>query len=180
MSSKLENLLQQNIRVVADFPKKGIMFQDIFSLIAKPELLKKITNEISKTVKRENITKIIGIDARGFIFGSIVANTNNIPFIPIRKKGKLPGAVYKKKYKLEYGFDQVELQKNSIVKNDKILIVDDLIATGGTAIAAASLVEKVLKKRIYFMFVIDLFNLNGSSILESKGYKVFSIMKAEG
>ena len=122
MKSQLEILLKKNLRVVPNFPKKGIMFQDIFSLIEKPELLKKIINEISKTVRKEKITKIVGIDARGFIFGSIVSNKNNIPFVPIRKKGKLPGAVYKKKYKLEYGYDQVELQKTSILKKDKVLI----------------------------------------------------------
>jgi adenine phosphoribosyltransferase len=180
MKNELENLLKKNLRVIPNFPKKGIMFQDIFSLIAKPHLLKKIVDKISEIVKKEKITKIVGIDARGFIFGSIVSNKNNIPFIPIRKKGKLPGAVYKKKYKLEYGFDQVELQKNTILKKDKILIVDDLIATGGTAIAAAKLVENMSSKDISFMFVIDLYNLNGVSILENKGYKVFRIMKAEG
>ena len=180
MKNQLEILLKRNLRVIPNFPKKGIMFQDIFSLIEKPELLKKIVNEISKIVKKEKITKIIGIDARGFIFGSIVSNNNNIPFIPIRKKGKLPGAVYKKKYKLEYGFDQVELQKNSLLKKDKVLIVDDLIATGGTAIAAAKLVENVSSKKVSFMFVIDLYNLNGATALKNKGYKVFSIMKAEG
>ena len=180
MNKSLEKLLKNNLTVVPNFPKKGIMFQDIFSLIGKPELLKKITNEISKIVKKENITKIIGIDARGFIFGSIVSNNNNIPFIPVRKKGKLPGAVYKKKYKLEYGYDQVELQKGSILKKDKILIVDDLIATGGTAIATAKLVENMSLKKISFMFVIDLHNLNGATMLENKGYKVFSIIKAEG
>ena len=147
MNTKLEKLLNKNLRVVPNFPKKGIMFQDIFSLIEKPKLLKKIANEISKIVRKEKITKIVGIDARGFIFGSIASYDNDIPFVPIRKKGKLPGSVYKKKYKLEYGYDQVELQKNSILKKDKILIVDDLIATGGTAIAAAKLVEnKSLKK----------------------------------
>ena len=93
MKSQLEILLKKNLRVVPNFPKKGIMFQDIFSLIEKPELLKKIINEISKPVRKEKITKIVGIDARGFIFGSIVSNKNNIPFVPIRKKGKLPGAV---------------------------------------------------------------------------------------
>ena len=180
MKSQLEILLKKNLRVVPNFPKKGIMFQDIFSLIEKPELLKKIVNEISKIVKKEKITKIIGIDARGFIFGSIVSNNNNIPFVPIRKKGKLPGAVYKKKYKLEYGYDQVELQKNSLLKKDKVLIVDDLIATGGTAIAAAKLVENVSSKKVSFMFVIDLYNLKGATVLKNKGYKVFSIMKAEG
>ena len=180
MKNELENLLKKNLRVIPNFPKKGIMFQDIFSLIGKPHLLKKIVDKISKIVEKEKITKIVGIDARGFIFGSIVSNKNKIPFIPIRKKGKLPGPVYKKKYKLEYGFDQVELQKNSILKRDKILIVDDLIATGGTAIAAAKLVENMSSKDISFMFVIDLYNLNGVSILENKGYKVFRIMKAEG
>ena len=180
MKNQLEILLKRNLRVIPNFPKKGIMFQDIFSLIEKPELLKKIVNEISKIVKKEKITKIIGIDARGFIFGSIVSNNNNIPFVPIRKKGKLPGAVYKKKYKLEYGYDQVELQKNSLLKKDKVLIVDDLIATGGTAIAAAKLVENVSSKKVSFMFVIDLYNLSGATVLKNKGYKVFSIMKAEG
>ena len=180
MNSNLEKLLQKSLRVVPNFPKKGIMFQDIFSLIGKPRLLKKIINEISKIVKKEKITKVVGIDARGFIFGSIVANKNNIPFIPIRKKGKLPGAVYKKKYKLEYGFDQIELQKDSLSKNDKVLIIDDLIATGGTAIAAAKLVENISSKKINFLFVIDLFNLNGSSILKKRGYRVSSIMRAEG
>ena len=156
------------------------MFQDIFSLTRKPKILKKIINEITKIVKKEKITKIVGIDARGFIFAPIVSCNANIPFIPIRKKGKLPGAVYKQKYKLEYGFDQVELQKNSISKNDKVLIIDDLIATGGTALAAAKLVEKSSSKKISFIFIIDLFNLNGSSILNDKGYNVTSIMSTEG
>ena len=180
MANKLITQLKNNLRIIPNFPKKGIMFQDIFSLIENPTLLKIIVNEIKKVVKKEKITKIIGIDARGFIFGSIVSYNSNIPFIPIRKKGKLPGDVYKKKYKLEYGFDQVEIQKNSILKNDKVLIIDDLIATGGTATAAAKLVENMSMKKISFMFVIDLFNLNGANILKKKGYKVFSIIEAEG
>ena len=180
MANKLTTQLKNNLRVIPNFPKKGIMFQDIFSLIENPTLLKIIVREIKKVVKKEKITKIIGIDARGFIFGSIVSHSSNLSFIPIRKKGKLPGDVYKKKYKLEYGFDQVEIQKNSILKNDKVLIIDDLIATGGTAIAAAKLVENMSMKKISFMFVIDLFNLNGANILKKKGYKVFSIIEAEG
>ena len=180
MANRLTTQLKNNLRVIPNFPKKGIMFQDIFSLIENPTLLKIIVKEIKKIVKKEKITKIIGIDARGFIFGSVVSYSSNIPFIPIRKKGKLPGDIYKKKYKLEYGFDQVEIQKNSILKNDKVLIVDDLIAMGGTAIAAAKLVENMSIKKISFMFVIDLFNLNGANILKKKGYKVFSIIEAEG
>jgi adenine phosphoribosyltransferase len=180
LNKELSNKLKKSIRVIPNFPKKGIMFQDIFSLIEKPKLLKQIQKEISKIIKKEKITKIIGIDARGFIFGSIASYDNNIPFIPIRKKGKLPGQVYKKKYKLEYGFDQVEIQKESISKNDKVLIVDDLIATGGTAIAAAKLIENMSTKKISFMFVIDLYNLDGAKILEEKGYNVFSMIKTEG
>jgi adenine phosphoribosyltransferase len=180
LNKELSNKLKKSIRVIPNFPKKGIMFQDIFSLIEKPELMKRIQKEINKIIKKEKITKIIGIDARGFIFGSIASYDNNIPFIPIRKKGKLPGQVYKKKYKLEYGYDQVEIQKKSIFKNDKVLIVDDLIATGGTAIAAAKLIENMSTKEISFMFVIDLYNLDGAKILEEKGYNVFSIIKTEG
>jgi adenine phosphoribosyltransferase len=180
LNKNLQKKLKEEIRVIPDFPLKGIMFQDIFSLIENPSLLKKIISEITKVIKKEKITKIIGIDARGFIFGSIVSYNNNIPFIPVRKKGKLPGPVYKKKYKLEYGFDQVEIQKNSILKNDKVLIIDDLIATGGTAIAAAKLVENMTIKKIKFMFIIDLYNLDGAKSLKKKGYKVFSIMKTEG
>ena len=180
MNKELSNKLKKSIRVIPNFPKKGIMFQDIFSLIEKPKLMKQIQKEISKIIKKEKITKIIGIDARGLIFGSIASYDNNIPFIPIRKKGKLPGQVYKKKYKLEYGYDQVEIQKNSISKNDKVLIVDDLIATGGTAIAAAKLTENMSTKKISFMFVIDLYNLYGAKRLEEKGYNVFSMIQTEG
>jgi len=180
LNKELSNKLKKSIRVIPNFPKKGIMFQDIFSLIEKPKILKQIQKDINKIIKKEKITKIIGIDARGFIFGSIASYDNNIPFIPIRKKGKLPGQVYKKKYKLEYGYDQVEIQKKSIFKNDKVLIVDDLIATGGTAIAAAKLIENMSTKEISFMFVIDLYNLDGAKILEEKGYNVFSIIKIEG
>tara|TARA_Y100000996_G_scaffold140215_1_gene107075 strand:- start:100 stop:642 length:543 start_codon:yes stop_codon:yes gene_type:complete len=180
MNKSLEKHLKDHLRVMPDFPKKGIMFQDIFSLVEQPVLLKKIIDEISKVVKKKKITKIVGIDARGFIFGSIVSNDNRIPFIPIRKKGKLPGPVHKMKYKLEYGYDQIELQKSSIIKEDRIMIIDDLIATGGTAVAAGKLIKKITSKKITFMFVIDLYNLKGANILKKKGYNVYSIMKAEG
>ena len=147
MSSNLEKLLKKNLRVIPNFPKKGIMFQDIFSILEKPRLLKMIVKEISDV---------------------------------IRKKGKLPGEVFKKKYKLEYGFDQIEIQKGSLLKKDRVLIVDDLIATGGTALASAKLVENMSDQQISFMFVIDLYNLNGSIVLKKKGYNVFDIIKTEG
>jgi len=180
MSSNLEKLLKKNLRVIPNFPKKGIMFQDIFSIIEKPHLLKMIVKKISDVIKKEKITKIVGIDARGFIFGSLASLKNEIPFIPVRKKGKLPGEVFKKKYKLEYGFDQIEIQKGSLLKKDRVLIVDDLIATGGTALASAKLVENMSDQQISFMFVIDLYNLEGSMVLKKKGYNVFDIIKTEG
>jgi|TARA_B100001996_G_C18565651_1_gene556390 adenine phosphoribosyltransferase len=175
-----EKFLKSKIRVIPNFPKKGIMFQDIFSLIENPKSLDIIINEISKIIKKNKFTKVIGIEARGFIFGSLVAMKNKIPFIPIRKKGKLPGKVFKKKYKLEYGFDQIEIQKNSILKKDRVLIIDDLIATGGTANASADLVKNMFPKKIAFLFVIDLYNLGGAEMLLKKGYDVFALIKTEG
>ena len=119
LNKELSNKLKKSIRVIPNFPKKGIMFQDIFSLIEKPELMKRIQKEINKIIKKEKITKIIGIDARGFIFGSIASYDNNIPFIPIRKKGKLPGQVYKKKYKLEYGMTKLKYRRKVFLKMTK-------------------------------------------------------------
>ena len=180
MLNKIESLLRKKIRVIKDFPKKGIMFQDVFSLIEDPKTLNIIIKEISKIVKKNKYTKIVGIEARGFIFGSLIAMQNNIPFIPIRKKGKLPGSIFKKRYKLEYGFDQIEIHKKSITKKDKVLIVDDLIATGGTANASASLVKKMFPKEINFLFIIDLYNLDGAEKLKKAGYNVTSLIKTEG
>ena len=180
MINNTEKFLKNKIRVIPNFPKKGIMFQDIFSLTENPKSLGIIINEISKIIKKNKFTKVIGIEARGFIFGSLVAMKNKIPFIPIRKKGKLPGKVFKKKYKLEYGFDQIEIQKNSILKKDRVLIIDDLIATGGTANASADLVKNMFPKKVAFLFVIDLYNLGGAEMLLKKGYDVFALIKTEG
>ena len=171
--------IKEYIRDIPNFPKDGILYKDITPLLGDYKAFTFVVNEISRNIPKE-VTSIVAPESRGFIFASAVCYNLNKNLVLVRKKGKLPGAVYKKKYKLEYGFDQVELQKNSILKKDKILIVDDLIATGGTAIAAAKLVENMSLKDISFMFVIDLYNLNGAAVLANKGYKVFSIMRAEG
>ncbi len=176
----ITKILKKNINVIPNFPKKGIMFQDIFSLIGKPKIFSMIILEISKYIKKNKIKKIVGIDARGFIFGAALAYKHNLQFIPVRKKGKLPGPVYKKKYKLEYGFDELEIQKGSVNKTDKILIIDDLIATGGTAEATAHLVKKTSNINPHFFFVIDLYNLGGSFKLKKDGYKVTSLVSTEG
>ena len=177
---KIATKLKRKIRVIPNFPKKGIMFQDIFSLTENEKIFREIISQISLSAKKNKVTKVIGIEARGFIFASAVAFKNKIGFIPIRKKGKLPGKIYTKKYKLEYGYDEIEIQQNAILKKDKVLIVDDLIATGGTAIASAKLVEKFYSKKPEFFFVIDLYNLGGAQKLIELNYNVVCLMRTLG
>jgi adenine phosphoribosyltransferase len=176
----IEQEIKKRIRVINDFPIKGIKFQDIFSLTDDIILFKKIINKISRYVKKESITKIAGIEARGFIFASAVSLKCQIPFIPIRKPGKLPGGVVKQKYKLEYGTDQIEIQKGMIKKSDKVLIIDDLIATGGTALASYRLVTKLTTKRISYFFVINLKNLGGVDKLMKKNIVVRTLYNTQG
>ena len=179
MNKKLKNKLKRNIRVIPDFPKKGILFQDITSITDNKLLFKEVINEISKYVKKNKFTKIAAVEARGFIFGSAVSYKTEIPFVPIRKKGKLPGKVLRQKYKLEYGTDEIQIHRNSIKEKDKVLVIDDLIATGGTAFASANLINKCKVRSIEFFFIIDLKNIGGSQKLGEK-YKLSSILEAEG
>ena len=179
MNKKLENKLKKKLRVIPDFPKKGILFQDITSITDNKKLFKEVVLEISKYIKRNKFTKIAAVEARGFIFGSAASFKTDVPFVPIRKKGKLPGKVLKQKYQLEYGSDEIQIHKNSINKRDRVLIIDDLIATGGTAFASAKLIEKCRVRSIEFYFIIDLKNIGGSQKLEKK-YKVSSILETLG
>ena len=165
--------------MIPDFPKKGILFQDITSITDNKLLFREVVNEIAKYVKKNKFTKIAAVEARGFIFGSAVSYKTEIPFVPIRKKGKLPGKVIKQKYKLEYGTDEIQIHRNSINEKDKVLVIDDLIATGGTAFASANLINKCKVKSIEFFFIIDLKNIGGSQKLGEK-YKLSSILEAEG
>ena len=143
------------------------------------KLFIEVINEIVKYAKKNKITKIAGIEARGFIFGSAAAVQLKIPFIPIRKKNKLPGRVFSQKYKLEYGYDEIQVHQGSVLKKDKILIVDDLIATGGTAIASAKLINKFKPLNISFFFIINLQNLNGLNKLK-KDYGVHTLLNTNG
>ena len=179
MNKKLKNKLKKKIRVIPDFPKKGILFQDITSITDNKILFKEVINEISKYVKKNKFTKIAAVEARGFIFGSASAVKLNIPFIPIRKKNKLPGKVYSQKYKLEYGYDEIQVHQSAIVRKDKILIVDDLIATGGTALASAKLISKFTPSKICFFFIINLQNLEGLNKIK-KDYEVKILLETEG
>jgi adenine phosphoribosyltransferase len=179
LNKKIKNKLKKTIRVIPDFPIQGIMFQDITSITDNKKLFKEVVLEISKYIKRNKFTKIAAVEARGFIFGSAVSFKTEVPFVPIRKKGKLPGKVLKQKYQLEYGSDEIQIHKNSINERDRVLIIDDLIATGGTAFASAKLIEKCRVKSIEFYFIIDLKNIGGSQKLEKK-YKVSSILETLG
>ncbi len=165
--------------MIPDFPKKGILFQDITSITDNKLLFREVVNEIATYVKKNKFTKIAAVEARGFIFGSAVSYKTEIPFVPIRKKGKLPRKVLKQKYKLEYGTDEIQIHRNSINEKDKVLVIDDLIATGGTAFASANLINKCKVRSIEFFFIIDLKNIGGSKKLEEK-YKLSSILEAEG
>ena len=179
MSKKLNKELKEKIRIIPNFPKKGILFQDVTSITDDSKLFKKVIVELSNYVKKNKISKVAGIEARGFIFGSAVAIQCSLPFIPIRKKNKLPGTTYKQKYKLEYGEDEIQVHKNAANNKDKVLIIDYLIATGGTAIAAAKLINKFNPKSIEFYFIINLVNLDGLKKLE-RNYKSNFILQAEG
>jgi len=173
--NNLEKNIKENIETIPNFPKKGVMFRDITSLISNEKIFTKIIDHISLVAKKNNINKIVGIDARGFIFAAPVAYKNKIPLILIRKKGKLPGNAYKAKYALEYDYDEMEIHKNSINKKDSVMIVDDLIATGGTALAAAKLIKKTNSKKIKFMFIIELNDLSGMSKLLKLGHNCLSL-----
>ena len=179
MNEKLKIQLEKKIRVIPNFPKKGILFQDITSITDDQKLFKEVVTKLKEYSIKNNITKIAGIEARGFIFGSAAAIQSNLPFIPIRKKGKLPGKIYKQKYKLEYGIDEIEVHKNAANKEDKILIIDDLIATGGTAIAAANLMRKFNPQEIQFHFIINLYNLKKKKKLQTS-FKSSSFLNCLG
>jgi len=179
LNKRLTNKLKKNIRVIPNFPKKGILFQDITSITDDKKLFNEVINEISKYASEQKFTKVAGVEARGFIFGVAVAFNLGLPFVPIRKKGKLPGKVLRQKYSLEYGNDEIQIHSNSITSRDRVLIIDDLIATGGTAIASAKLISKCKVKKIEFYFIIDLKNVGGSQKLRKK-FRLSSILEAEG
>ena len=173
----LEKLIKKNITSVPNFPKKGIIFRDITSLLENGNVFSRIVDNISMYAKKNRITKIIGIDSRGFIFASPVAYKNKIPLVLARKKGKLPGSTFKSRYKLEYGFDELHLHRNSIRKNDKVLVIDDLIATGGTAVACLNLVKKTNNKKVNFLFIVELSDLPGRAIIEKSGHNFISLSR---
>lgn len=173
----LDNL-KKTVRTIPNWPKKGIMFRDITTLIKNPEAFNYTINLLKENYQNKNIQKIAGIESRGFIFGAALAKELNLPFVLIRKKGKLPAETVSQEYALEYGTDKIELHKDAVEEGDNVLIVDDLLATGGTASAACKLVEKLGGKVTGLAFIIDLPDLKGREKL--KDYPVFSLVDFEG
>ena len=172
--------LKDYIRSIQDYPKKGILFRDITTLIKDEIAFEATINQIVERSKQFKVDKIAAIESRGFVFASAVSYILKKPFIMLRKKNKLPSDVHSVDFQLEYGTATIEVHKDSISENDSVLIIDDLIATGGTAEAAAKLIEISKGKVTGFIFVINLFDLGGCENLLKKGYKVENIMDFPG
>ena len=172
--------LKNHIRSIPDYPKKGILFRDITTLIKNEEAFEETINQIVERSEKFKFDKIAAIESRGFVFASAVSYILKKPFIMLRKKNKLPADVYSVDFELEYGTATIEVHKDSIQKNDNILIIDDLVATGGTAEAAAKLVEISFGSVAAFIFVINLFDLQGCKNLRDRDYKVENLIEFPG
>ena len=172
--------LKNYIRSIPDYPKKGILFRDITTLIKDEKAFAKSIDQIVERSRKFKIDKIAAIESRGFVFASAASYLLKKPFIMLRKKNKLPAETYSVNFELEYGTATIEVHKDSIEKDESVLIIDDLIATGGTAEAAAKLVEISGGNVAAFVFVINLFDLGGSDNLVNKGYLVENLMDFPG
>lgn len=177
ISKQDKQIILESIRNIPDFPKPGIIFKDITTLLSNAQALNTLMSHLEERYKSYDLDYIAGIDARGFIFGSILADRLGLGFVTIRKKGKLPYTTVAEKYSLEYGFDEVEIHIDAFgnKKNARVLLIDDLIATGGTAAAAASLINKVGAKCVEACFVMELDFLKGSQKIEAPVYSVLHI-----
>ena len=166
--------LKKHIRSIKDFPKKGIMFRDITTLLKEPKAFNKALDELMLFTDQVKIDKVVGIESRGFIFGSLLAQKLNVGFIPARKPGKLPAETESATYQLEYGEDKIEMHKDAINPGDKVLLHDDLLATGGTAEAVVKLIEKLGGEVVQISFLIELTFLNGRNKFD--GYDIKSLI----
>ena len=172
--------LSKYIRSIPDYPKKGILFRDITTLIKNKEAFKETIDQLSKVASKFKFDKLAAVESRGFVFASAISYNLSKSLILIRKKGKLPADVFSQDFVLEYGEATIEVHKDSINKDESALIIDDLIATGGTAEAAAKLVEKSGGKVSGFIFVINLYDLGGVKKLNDKGYEALSLIEFPG
>ena len=169
--------LDKAIREVPNFPKQGINFKDITTLLLNPELSTEIVDAFIERLKGKKIDAIVGVESRGFLFGFLLANKMGIPFVPIRKVGKLPGETLKFKYDLEYGSAEVEVHKSDVKQGWNVVVHDDLLATGGTACAASELIQKLGANVAAFAFVLSLDYLKGNETLEKYSKEIISLKR---
>lgn len=174
-----KDLLLKNLRNIPDFPIPGIQFKDVTSLFKKPECLKELDNSLYELYKDCGITKIVGIESRGFVMAAALAVKLNAGFVPIRKPGKLPAETISESYSKEYGTDTIEIHKDAIEENDVVLIHDDLLATGGTMLAAYNLIKKLSPKKVMINFIIELEGLKGREIFPEDA-EIKSLLVLEG
>jgi adenine phosphoribosyltransferase len=172
--------IKSSIRTIPDYPKPGIMFRDITTLLKDPIAFRTTIDQLVTRYQSQKIDKVAGIEARGFIIGAPLALELGVGFVPIRKTGKLPGETIGHDYALEYGTDRIEVHLDAIAEGERILLIDDLIASGGTAEAACKLIERIGGRMVECAFVIELPELGGRKILENNGHKVFALCEFEG
>lgn len=172
--------LRTVIRTIPDYPKPGIMFRDVTTLLADARAFRRAIDELVQPLAGAKIDKVAGIEARGFILGGAIAHQLSVGFIPIRKKGKLPFKTIAERYELEYGLDEVEIHIDAVRAGEKVLLVDDLVATGGTAAAAIRLLERAGGEVVLCSFIIDLPELGGAAKLRAMGKDVVALMAFEG
>jgi adenine phosphoribosyltransferase len=168
------------IRTIVDFPKPGIMFRDVTTLFGDPRGFRMAIDQMLLPYAGEPIDKVVGLEARGFILGGAIAHQLSVGFVPIRKKGKLPGATISQDYQLEYGEETIEVHDDAIQPGERILVVDDLLATGGTAAAGIKLIERLGGEIVSCAFIIDLPELGGRKVLEDLGMDVHALCAFEG
>ena len=177
---KRKKTVKDYIRTIADFPHEGIMFRDVTTLLSDARGFRRAIDELVQPLAGAKIDKVAGIEARGFILGGAIAHQLSVGFVPIRKKGKLPYKTLSETYELEYGVDEVEMHVDAVKKGEKVLLVDDLIATGGTASAAIKLLERAGGEVILCSFVVDLPDLGGADRLRKMGKDVVALVAFEG
>jgi adenine phosphoribosyltransferase len=164
----MPNIIKKHIRAVANWPRKDILFQDITPMLQKPEIYRRVIDKLATRYKQQNIDKIVGIEARGFIFASMLAYELKVGFVPIRKSGKLPHKTIREDYLLEYGKDSLEIHQDAIEPGENIVLIDDILATGGTALAAINLLKKLKANIKECVFVIKIKELNTKLTLSDK------------
>ena len=182
-SSQIEEdlkYIKEKIRTIPNWPKPGVMFRDITTLLQDKEGIRKVLDILYNRYKNREIDVIVGIESRGFIIAGALAEKLGIGFVPVRKKGKLPFETISQTYELEYGTDTVEIHKDAINPGERVLVIDDLVATGGTVLASCQLVEKLGGKVEETAFIIELPELKGREKLEKNKFKVFTMVKFEG